>query len=149
MAYVKRRTPYAVCRMPHTRTIGPLTPSLREKIISHWFESSPQQRRICHLPFPFFPVGDLAQISMYSLLTVHPETSLSQLRSTPIQISDAFSSGHDPVAQHMLDPSSISVSLSWCRSGMLVVDLRETSTIDSRGVGVVWVFFIFEKGLDI
>ena len=39
----------------------------------------------------------LAQISIYCLLTVHPETSLGELRSTS-QISDAFSRGHDPIA---------------------------------------------------
>ena len=59
-----RRTPCAVCRTPHTGTTGPLTPSLREKVISRQFESLLQQDRICHLPFPF-SVGDLAQISLY------------------------------------------------------------------------------------
>ena len=43
-----------------------------------------QQSRICHLPFLFFTVGDLAQIS---------ETSLSLQCSTPIQMR-----GHDPIA---------------------------------------------------
>ena len=51
--YFGCRTPNAVCRMPRTRTIGPLTPSLREKMISHQFASLLQQSRICHLPFPF------------------------------------------------------------------------------------------------
>ena len=32
----------------------PADPSLREKVISHQFESLLQQSRICHLPFPFF-----------------------------------------------------------------------------------------------
>ena len=35
---------------------------------------------------------------MYCLFRVHPETSLSQQRSTPIQISDVFSRGRDPIA---------------------------------------------------
>ena len=35
---------------------------------------------------------------MCCLLTVLPETYLSQQRSTHIQISDVFSRGHDPIA---------------------------------------------------
>ena len=49
----------------------------------------------CHLPF--FPVGDRAQISVLSLLTVLPDTQMSQQRSIHNQISDEFSSSHDPV----------------------------------------------------
>ena len=50
---------------------------------------------ICQLPF--FPVGDRAQISALCLLTVLPETQMSQKRSIHNQISDVFSSSHDPV----------------------------------------------------
>ena len=50
---------------------------------------------ICHLLF--FPVGDRAQISAFCLLTVLPETQMSQNRSIHNQISDVFSSSYDPV----------------------------------------------------
>merc|ERR1712136_142860 len=91
------RTPYAVCRMLHARTIGPLTPPC----VKRRFHIS---LRVCYNRVEFvnsrflFSVGHPAQISMYCLLTVHPETSLSQQRSTPVQISDAFSRGRDPIA---------------------------------------------------
>ena len=49
---------------------------------------------LSQLPFPS-QIVTFAQISTYCLLTVFPETSMSQQRSTPIQISDAFSSDHD------------------------------------------------------
>ena len=52
-------------------------------------------KSICQLPF--FPVGDRAQISALCLLTVLPETQMSQKRSIHNQISDVFSSSHDPV----------------------------------------------------
>ena len=90
-----RKTPYAECRMSYAahQDTWPT-----EKMISHQFESLLQQSRICHVPFFFFSVGDLTMIPMYCLLSVHPETSLSQQRSTPIQISDALPRGHDPIA---------------------------------------------------
>ena len=50
---------------------------------------------ICHLPF--FPVGDRAHFSALCLLTVLPETQMSQKRSIHNQISDVFSSSHDSV----------------------------------------------------
>ena len=45
-------------------------------------------------PSVTFSVGDLAQISIYCLVKVHPETPLSQQRSTPT----LFRGGHDPIA---------------------------------------------------
>ena len=82
--------------MPKTRTIGPLTPSLREKksFTSVW-EFATTGSNLS--PPVSFRAGDLAQISVYCLLTVLPETCLSQQRSTHIQISDVFSRGHDPI----------------------------------------------------
>ena len=44
------------------------------------------------------PVRDLAQISVYCLVTMLPETELGQQRSTRVQISDVFSRCHDPIA---------------------------------------------------
>ena len=80
-------------RCRHARTTGPLTPAQREKLTSHEFESLLQQSRICHLSFLFFFVGDPAQTSTYCLLAVLHETSLSQARSTPIQIFRCFFEG--------------------------------------------------------
>ena len=66
-----------------------------------------------------FPVGDLAQISVYCLLTVLPENDLSQQRAAHIQLSDFFRGvmtpsllDAGPDVQHMLDTSSLSVSFS-------------------------------------
>ena len=81
-----------------------------------------QQSPICHHPFPFELVI-YALFLVSCLLTNHPETSLRQQRSTPVQMSDVFSRGHDPHhslpaepgAQHMLDPSSMSVVWFACR----------------------------------
>ena len=71
----------------------------------------------CHLTF--FPLGDRGQISVYCLLTVLPETQLSQQRSIHNQISNVFSRGHDPIAHARrarclahVGPSSLSVSVS-------------------------------------
>ena len=96
--------------MPCTRTNGPLTPSQRAKI---------QFERLLNLHSLFFSeLVTLAEISTYYLLTVFPETFLSQWSSTPDQISDAFSRGHDIAHARrarclahvgLLDPSSMSV----------------------------------------
>ena len=65
-----------------------------------------------------FSVGDLAQISVYCLLTVLPETYLGERRSTHIQISDVLGvmttslMPAGPDVWHMLDTSSMRVSLS-------------------------------------
>ena len=79
------------------------------------WEIDETEPNLSHPPL-FSQIVTFPQISTYCLLSVFPETSLSQQRSTPIQISDAFSRGHDPSlmpagpdAQHTLDPSSMSV----------------------------------------
>ena len=92
--------------------------------------------QMLHLQFRCKP-SSFAQVSAYCLLTVSPEIPLSQWRSTLNQMSDAFFEGvmtpsllpAGPDAQHMLDPSSLSVVWFVCRGrSFLVVFHRHTNT---------------------
>ena len=83
--------------MPHTRTIGPLTPSMREKMNSHLFESLHQQSRTCP-PLPPASFIQLVTLRRSRCTVVRPEGYLSEQSSTLIPNSDVFSRGHDPVA---------------------------------------------------
>ena len=90
---VEWHTHYAVWSSPFFRTNGHLTFSQRAQT-SVW-ENDETEPKLSHPPL-FSQIVTLPQISTYCLLSVFPETSLSQQRSTPIQISDAFSRGQDP-----------------------------------------------------
>ena len=100
--------------MPYTRTNGRLTPSLVCTDLTSVREHVETEPHLSQDTL-FSRIVTFAQISTYCLLPVFPETSLNQQRSTPIQISDAFSGGRDPShmpagpdTEHMLDPSSMS-----------------------------------------
>ena len=95
-ALYRTTTLYAVRRMPYVEVSSdgtryavyqdkwPADPALREKC----FHIS---LKVCYTIS--FPVDDFALISVYCLLTVVPETYLSQQRSAHIQMSDVFSRG--------------------------------------------------------